>query len=123
MKKAFCFTALLVGIIFMTGTMAVADCPDAKMLCIKIINGKIYNNGIAQSAGEFKTGQCWKSWGCEYCYSWPDLARQCTSRFPTDCANNTCAACTPWSDVGGIAGPCYDANGKQLLAAPSTGPF
>ena len=36
MKKAFCFTALLVGVIFLAGTTAVADCPDQKVLCESI---------------------------------------------------------------------------------------
>ena len=84
MKKT-CVVVLALFAVVAMCEIAYADCHDAKMLCIKIIDGNIYNDGKAVKEGEFMTGQCWKSWMCEYCRSWEDLARQCTSTFPTDC--------------------------------------
>lgn len=113
MKKVCCFSLLIAAIILMTGVVAVANCPDTKIVCAKIVNGTINNN--SEVVGSFMKGQCW-DWGCRLCpgVTEADLARQCTSGFPTACANNTCASCRGWADMGGIAGYCYDVNGTRL---------
>jgi hypothetical protein len=123
MKRCAIVVLAFTAVILMTSAAAMADCPDGHIVCIQLSNGKIYDEkGQAHSAGAFVAGNCWgwglwggRRFGCNYCSSWPDLARQCTEKFPGPCANGACAACTPYSDTAGIAGPCYDVTGKQLM--------
>jgi hypothetical protein len=115
MKKAFCFTALLVGVIFLAGTTAVADCPDQEVLCESIWG----RPGDTKPFYYFKAGTCWqwKGMGCDYCQSLQDLASRCTRDQPFYCATDTCAACRTfwWIGAGDSwydpRGACYDVRG------------
>lgn len=109
--------AVIVGMVFMTGAVAVANCPDdPNNVCAKIdAAGRITRNQLG--VGQITSGACWQwlRFSCEVC-NWAYLAKQCTSKYPRECANDTCAACHSydWNQVK-IAGPCYDANGTELL--------
>jgi len=115
MKKAFCFTALLVGVIFLAGTTAVADCPDQKVLCESI--WQVPGTPGMTFRFYFYAGTCWRwEWmACDFCQSLQDLASQCTRLDPVNCATDTCAACRTFAFPGGGSydprGPCYDVRG------------
>lgn len=111
MKKTMVVFLALCAAVAMCG-LAYADCPDSRIICIKLVNGQVYHNGVADDKGNFKTGNCWKSWGCELCYSHEALGQECNSKFSL-CEGN-CAACVSWTDTYGIAGPCWDKTGKEV---------
>ena len=116
MKKAFCFAVLLVGVIFLARTNAVADCPDAKVLCISIW----MQPGDQKPFYYFYAGTCW-NWGwlqCEYCQSLEDLASRCNKDQPSLCGYNACAACRTFTFWGAMEhfdprGTCHDVQGNK----------
>ena len=115
---------LLLGLAMLAclGTLSVgvasADCADTKLFCIKIVNGRIYNDGAAIVKGRLSEGNCWKDWKCKNCRgeTFADFAGKCNAQF-SGCEGN-CAACSVSKTEDAISSPCIDKNGTSYPLTP-----
>lgn len=116
MKIIFCITLLLATALLTTGTMAMAQCWDSKMACVKITaRGNVYDDtGIMDVVGNITVNNCWNKFSCQLCGGWAGAVEQCSSRFVA-CYGDKCAAC--YAPVSGTSDPpmrCHDKNGNNL---------
>ena len=110
MKKILVVAAGLCVLVAFSAGVASADCPDAKIACVKIVNGKINRDN---KKGVIATGSCYKGWptGCRLCDSNAAIAGKCNAQVTT--CEGSCAACVG-DTTGNVAAPCYDKNGAQI---------
>lgn len=118
MRKVLCFTVVLFSILLMTGTMAMAECKDSSMGCVKIVNGSIYDQAYGVNlVGRIVVNNCWSSPSCKPCGGWEVAAKQCSSAYGS-CSGDTCAACEMYlvggNNVNSIKGPCRNAQGNTI---------
>jgi len=121
MKKVCGIIMLIVGMGLVVGTMdAQAKCPSCgqmEVLCLKPTNGHVdYNNYQSQLQGRFQVSRCSSGsdltgCSCFYCKKTQEYASECSVRFATNCAGDSCVACT--QGIGGGPSGCTDANGNK----------
>ena len=122
MKKVCRIIMGIVGMGLVIGAMDYAEakcqsCGQANIYCLKPTNGYVdYNNYQNQLQGTFQVNLCsagsdLTGCSCSYCKGTQEYASECSGRFATNCAGNSCVACT--TGIGGGPAGCTDANGNK----------